>query len=43
MRYEWRLVNACLGFWVYYDKVKHETVIETTTIGKAVYERLGFK
>ena len=43
MRYEWRLVNAELGWWHYYDRVKHEVIIETTTIGKSVYERLGFK
>lgn len=43
MRYEWRLVNACLGWWIYYDTVKHETIIETTAIGKSVYERMGFR
>lgn len=41
-RYEWRLVNNELGCWEYYDIVRREVLIQTTAIGKEVYEKLGF-
>ena len=41
-RYEWKLINEALGYWGLWDNVKHEYVIETTAIGKKVYEQMGF-
>ena len=41
-RYEWRLVNNELGCWEYYDIARREVLIQTTAIGKKVYEKLGF-
>ena len=42
-RYEWKLINKTLGYWGYWDNVKHEFLIETTTFGKRAYEEFGFK
>lgn len=42
-RYEWKLINKTLNWWGYWDNVKREYIIETTAVGKKVYEKLGFK
>ena len=41
-RYEWKLINPTLGWWGLWDNVKREYTIETTSIGKKVYEQMGF-
>lgn len=41
-RYEWRLINATLGWWGLWDNVMREYVIETTAVSKSVYEKMGF-
>ena len=41
-RYEWKIINKDLGWWGLWDNVMREFTIETTSIGKKVYEQMGF-
>jgi len=41
-RYEWKLINPSLNWWGFWDNVKREYLIETTSFGRKVYEEMGF-
>ena len=40
-RYEWKQINKDLDWWGLWDNVRHAFVIETSTSGKKVYEKLA--